>query len=157
MSRESLTSLSRLTGKSVAKVRQLVSGLQPLEESESRGTWYESKQALPLIYGANTDTGFDLEEERARLAHHNANKSAMEEKELSGQLVRMDDIHQVWENRLVAFKSKLLALPPKTASRVIRCETFAEAKVLLDKAVREALKELAEEQRKPRKATKKAS
>lgn len=155
MSSESLTTLSRLTGKSVAKVRQLVSGLQPLEENESRGTWYESKLALPLIYGSNNETGYDLDEERARLAHHNANKSAMEEKELAGELVRIEDIHQVWESRLVAFKSKLLALPTKTASRVIHCETFAEAKVILDKAVREALKELAEEQRKPRKATKK--
>lgn len=84
----------------------------------------------------------DLNAERARLAHHQADKTALEAAALKGELVRTLDVLEVWRAMAGAARAKLLSLPRKLAGVVIHAETPAEAEKALQAAVYEALDEL---------------
>jgi len=86
----------------------------------------------------------DFHEEKARLTKMQADKAEMEVEELAGQLVRVDDVLDQWQNILADVKGKLLAIPSKLATLVADISNPAEAQELIDDYVREALQELSD-------------
>jgi phage terminase Nu1 subunit (DNA packaging protein) len=103
---------------------------------------YESKDALPLLYGygADPDTTYDLTEERARLAHHQANNEKLKEDQLRGSLIPEDIIKEHGAGMVAAFRAKLLSLHNK-----IRNKFTSLSKDVIDEIQRlhqEALEEL---------------
>ncbi len=84
----------------------------------------------------------DLNEERARLAHHQANKTALEESLIKGEVVQTLDVINTWVAMVGAARAKLLALPVKCASRLVDGLTTDEKKAILEKEVRAGLSEL---------------
>ncbi len=88
------------------------------------------------------DQALDLNLERARLAHHQANKTAVEESILKGEVVRTLDVIAVWSGMIGAARAKLLGLPRKLAATVIHAESFEEAESQAAKEVRAILEEL---------------
>ena len=67
----------------------------------------------------------------------------MEVLEMSGELVRVDDVLHDWESILMDCKGKLLSIPSKLATLVTDIENPAEAQDLIEDHIREALEELA--------------
>ena len=84
----------------------------------------------------------DLNEERARLAHHQANKTAIEESLLKGEVVRTLDVINTWVAMVGAARAKLLGLPTKCASRLVEGLTTDEKKHILEEEIRAGLAEL---------------
>lgn len=84
----------------------------------------------------------DLNEERARLAHHQANKTALEGAVLKGELVRTLDVLEVWQGMIGSARARFLALPRKLAAIVIHAETASEAEKALQAEIHQGLEEL---------------
>ena len=62
MSLESTNRLSELTGMDVRTIKRRLATLQPTVQG--RAHTYESRDALPLLYGAQDSAAFDLNQER---------------------------------------------------------------------------------------------
>jgi phage terminase Nu1 subunit (DNA packaging protein) len=87
---------------------------------------------------------YDYETERARLTFHQANKVALEEDILRGTSILSSDVEAFQSRMIAAFRAKCLALPTKTAPRVVYLDSLAEVEAELRSAVYDALTELSE-------------
>ena len=85
----------------------------------------------------------DLQEERTRLTHHDANIKELKEREIRGELINAGDVARTWGDQIVAVKAKLLNLPLTLSPVLVACRS--DEKAIHDKlveGVREALDEL---------------
>ncbi|MFZ9066269.1 MAG: hypothetical protein ACO23R_02735 [bacterium] len=86
----------------------------------------------------------DFHEEKARLTKAQADMAEMEAEEMSGSMVRVEEVLRVWQEILMAMKGKLLSVPSKAATLVADEDNPAQCKEILELMVREALNELSE-------------
>ncbi len=84
----------------------------------------------------------DLGEERARLAKEQADAKEMENANLRGELVFIDDVAKQFGQQASAVKTRLLAIPSKSAPLVINCTKPSEAREIIEAMIEEALNEL---------------
>ena len=95
--------------------------------------------------GRKGETGdHDLTDERARLAHHQANNEALKEQINKGELIKAEDVINQWAERISNARSKLLMIPPRTAPKALRAKTVKEVEKLMKDAIVNALEELTE-------------
>jgi phage terminase Nu1 subunit (DNA packaging protein) len=141
VSLESTNRLSELTGMDVRTIKRRLATLQPTVQG--RAHTYESRDALPLLYGAQDSAAFDLNQERARLAHHQANNESLREAQLRGDLLPRGLVIQTWQAIIAAARSRLLALPTKAAHQLLAAKSLSEAEDVVRGYVYEALAELA--------------
>lgn len=142
MSLESLSRLSDLTGFAPRTIKARCERLTPIREGKA--TLYETRDALPMCYRDDIgDKRFDLEQERARLAHHQANREAMREASERGEYIPADIVKEYGAAAMTATKVKLLAIASKLRGR------FPEVPQAMIDAIadlhREALQELGED------------
>lgn len=90
----------------------------------------------------NDGSPLNLEHENARLAHHRANKTCLEEQKLAGTLIEASDVTEEWEKIAISLKAKLLAAPNKYAHRVIGLKSIKDANAVFTDVARELLTEL---------------
>ena len=139
--KQSISELSHLTGFDRRRIRAALCDM-PSETGAKGALLYESTEALPQLYlsrgGADS---FDLTAERARLAHHQANKAALEAEQLAGSLIEIEAVADIVGAEYANVRSKLLVIPSKAAPQVIGL-SIAAAKALLDDMIFEALDEL---------------
>ena len=102
---------------------------------------FESVAALPALYLPGDCDSFDLTAERARLAHHQANKAALEADQLAGSLIEIEAVADIVGEEYANARSRLLAIPSRAAPQVIGLSIVA-VKTLLDDLIFEALDEL---------------
>ena len=103
---------------------------------------FESVEALPQLYLSPGDAdSFDLTAERARLAHHQANRAELEANLLAGSLIQIEAVADVVGEEYANARSRLLAIPSRAAPQVIGLSIVA-VKALLDDMIFEALDEL---------------
>lgn len=141
MSLESISRIAELTGFAPRTIKLRCERLSPVREGKA--LLLETRDALPLCYQIQTaEKKFDLEEERARLAHHQANREAMREAADRGEYIPADVVKQYGAAAMTATKTKLLSIASKLRGR------FPEApKELIDMVAdlhKEALRELGE-------------
>lgn len=103
---------------------------------------YESREALAILYdkSSDVDAKYDLTEERARLAHHQANNEKLKEDQLRGSLIPEEVVREHGAGMVAAFRAKLLSLHNK-----IRNKFTSLSKDVIDEIQRlhhEALEEL---------------
>jgi len=139
--KQSISELHLLTGIDRRRIGRALADLTP-KKGPKGALLYESTDALPALYltPADGDT-YDLTAERARLAHHQANKAALEAKALIGALVPVEEVADVVGEEYANVRAKLLSLPSKVAPSLVGLTT-REIKAELDDLVREALTEL---------------
>lgn len=94
-------------------------------------------------HGQESDS-FDLDSERARLAHHQANKTALEEKVLAGKLIPQQTVEDVWGSMISSFRSRVLSIPTKAAHEFVGLHELNIAQELMKKHLYEALTELSD-------------
>ena len=126
--------------------RRRIRGLlcdMPASKGAKGAVMYETIEALPLLYlqPGDGDT-FDLTDERARLAHHQANRAELEANLLAGSLIQIEAVADVVGEEYANARSRLLAIPSRAAPQVIGLSIVA-VKALLDDMIFEALDELA--------------
>jgi phage terminase Nu1 subunit (DNA packaging protein) len=83
-------------------------------------------------------------DEKARLTKAQADMAEMEALEMSGEMVRRDEVVQEWQGILMDMKAKILSMPSKAATLVADEDSPAVCQQILDKMIREALQELSE-------------
>ena len=144
MSLKSISRLSELSGFDRRTIRKRLADLTPIREG--RALLYETQDALPLLYsyGAEGDE-FDLTEQRARLAFHQANNERLKEEERTGQLIPADAVEQAWLDHVTAARAVLLALPTKLAPIVMSASTIREVEDFARDEIFRALDSLADE------------
>jgi len=140
MSLESISRISELTGKGSRTIKSRLDTLTPVQDGKALK--YETKEALPLLYGLDTQGAFDLEQERARLAHHQANNEALKEEVAKKNLIPAEEVLNNWINLVARFKAKMLAIPSKSAHRCAQSTDHHEIESVLKSAITEALNEL---------------
>ena len=138
----SITGLSELTGVDRRTIKNRLTPLEPVKDKRSH--LYQPKEALPLIYKVNSGD-YDLTAERAYLAHHQGIKAQLEVDTLKGELIPADEVLEEWSRKVMAFRSKMLALPVKTAPQLINIQDFSVAESILRRKVYNALTELSVE------------
>ena len=168
MSKVSIKELVDLTGKSRQTVQARLAAI-PYEEEEATGRHdrrerrYDSLVALPALLrpdfekeykppapvlvdpeDPNSGKILDLAAERARLAHHQANKYRLESENLRGNLIEADLVESVWSGQLSNIRAKLLSLPHKAAPRAAVIEDEHQVADYLQGLIYEALSELSE-------------
>ena len=87
---------------------------------------------------------FDLTEERARLAHHQANIAALDEKVKEKTLIPADVVVDRWQQIAANVRARLLALPPQLGATCANLGT-ADVERKANDLIRQALEELAGE------------
>lgn len=138
--------LARIFGVSDSTIANWRRAGMPCEEKGRRGqtSRYDTVACINW-WGtrlAGEDKALDLNLERARLAHHQANKTQVEESLLKGELVRTLDVIEVWSALYSSARAKLLALPRKLAAILIHAETQDEAEAGAEKEITAILGEL---------------
>jgi phage terminase Nu1 subunit (DNA packaging protein) len=138
--------LAELTG---IEYRTVARALKPLVPTpgKQRALLYESRDALPLLYGevkGKHKNDLELQQERARLARAQANVTEIQEAELRGQVVRAEVAIAHWQNLVSISRAKLLSMPAKIAHLVLGAATIGEAETIVRNEVEAALNELAD-------------
>ncbi|QXP83008.1 hypothetical protein [Methylococcus sp. Mc7] len=86
---------------------------------------------------------FDYDAEKARLTHHQANLSALEEAGKRRDLIPADVVESRWQLLSDRVRTRLLAFPAPAAAAVAGMESAQEAERTLRALVYQALRELA--------------
>jgi hypothetical protein len=79
-----------------------------------------------------------------RLTKAQADVAELEAGEMAGELVRVAPTTERWGKMCAAFKARLLTIPPTLAPRIAAPGRAAEAQAELQRAIHEALTELAD-------------
>ena len=86
----------------------------------------------------------DYHTEKSRLVKLQADKAQFEIDELTGKLVRSEEVESAWASMVVDCKTRLLSVPSKAATLVATEPDPAACQVIIEEMVREALQELSE-------------
>jgi phage terminase Nu1 subunit (DNA packaging protein) len=141
MSLLNIAEYARLTGWGRSTVSKKLSDMEYTDGQHSQKL-YESKLALPILFSLATAGDLDLQAERARLSYHQANKAALEEREVAGELANMGKVEEEWIKMVAAFRAKLLGTPVKMAAELVGIEDRNEIKTLCQGHIEDALMEL---------------
>ena len=137
----SITEISNLTGMDRRRIRAALCDL-PSEKGSKSALLFESTAALRLLYLSPGDADtFDLTAERARLAHHQANKAELEAAQVAGSLIEIEAVADIVGEEYANVRSRLLGIPSRAAPQLIGLPIVA-VKALLDDMIFEALDEL---------------
>lgn len=114
-------------------------------EQNGRETLFESKDALPLIYGvSNGGAQGELSRERAMLAQAQRKKIELETAVLKADVIPSEVVKEVWSQLLSACRARLLAMPSRMATQLMTVKNHTEIEEITRDFIYEALNELAE-------------
>jgi len=136
--------LAELCGLNVETIRLKVKDL-PAKPGPKRANLYDSAVALRLIFLGDKDADtLDLGQERARLARHQANITAMQEDELRAELVRGGEVEAYWSQIIINAKLQLAGLARRIGHLVLGVPTLGEVESVIAAEVEATLNELAD-------------
>ena len=84
----------------------------------------------------------DINNERARLVHHQANLAALEEETRRSKLIPADEINSEWAEMTSIMQSKITPIPKQVAAVGCGINDYNEMESLVKKLVNDALDEL---------------
>lgn len=84
----------------------------------------------------------DTYAERARLLKAQADKTELEVKAMTGEVLPAEQVELLWSGLVASFRARLLALPVRCAQLVMSLKAYAEIEACLRAQVYEALNEL---------------
>ncbi|MFD2077177.1 hypothetical protein [Geobacillus jurassicus] len=143
----STSELAEIFGLSDRRIRQLEKeealvkisrGKYDLKASVQRYIAFIKEQA------EKTEEELDLTKEKTLLTRANRQKVELELQIMRGELHRSEDVRRVMNNMLSAFRARVLAIPSKTAPRLLAQTDLAVVQDIIKKEVYEALQELSE-------------
>jgi phage terminase Nu1 subunit (DNA packaging protein) len=84
-----------------------------------------------------------INDERARLVHHQANLAALEEETRRSKLITADEINSEWAEMTSVMRAKITPIPKQVAAVGCGISDYNEMESLVKKLVNDALDELA--------------
>ncbi|WP_305142490.1 hypothetical protein [Geobacillus thermoleovorans] len=143
----STSEIAEIFGLSDRRIRQLEKeealvkisrGKYDLKASVQRYIMFIKEQA------EKTEEELDLTKEKTLLTRANRQKVELELQIMRGELHRSEDVRRVMNDMLSAFRARVLAIPSKTAPRLLAQTDLAVVQDIIKKEVYEALQELSE-------------
>jgi len=141
MSQESINSLSLLTGRTRRTVAMRLEQLTPVKKGKA--LMYESREALPVIFEDRSRGALDLGQERARLAHHQANRERMREADDRTGLIPAEAVKAYGAAAVTAVEARLRRVREEVRRRFP--DAPPEVLKVLAKLHREAMAELGDD------------
>lgn len=148
-----LLNLSEVRIQQLVKVGIIVRASRGLYDHDASVTGYvrylqEGNSGAASAATADGDgeevSGDDYHRHRARLYKARADAAELEAQLLRGKLHEAAKVEKVWDGMIAASRAKLLALPRKSAGKVLGLANIAEVEAILEENVHEALHELAD-------------
>ena len=139
MSLVSITKLSELTGLSNQTLGKRLDGFPFVSHANAK--LYESKDVLPVLYGAGGSSMLVASDQKARLLLHQANTAELKEKEMRKQLIPVEEVSAFLGGMVKRARSRLLPLGGIVQNQVT---DLAQIKATIDKEIRRVLNELSE-------------
>ncbi len=135
--------LEDLTGCSFKTIKKKLSsvGISPVKVSQ-KGTFYDSGEALRAIYAGQAQEELNLQEERAKLAKAQTEKTQYETEKLKKNLVSAEDVVSEWSKYINNVRSKLLLLPTKMSKDLKGITEAKDIERILEDAIYECLTDL---------------
>lgn len=132
---------------SVTAVKKMLESVGlPTKDADLSEARIEYIRKLRGVASGRVSSGdFDLTEERARLAHFQADKTELESEVLKGNLIPIDHVIEEWEKLAASFRARMLSLPTKASHLLLNKTDFSEVEKVLKTHIYEALTELAYE------------
>ena len=88
----------------------------------------------------------DINNERARLVHHQANLAALEEETRRSKLIPADEINSAWAEKTSIMRAKITPIPKQVAAVGCGITDYNEGEALVKKLVNDVLDELSIQQ-----------
>lgn len=140
--------LSQVLGISTRRVRQLrEEGLFPLVSDSKKYSLEKCVQEyIEYKINAETASGTSVNREKEQAEHERIKKniSALKLRKLKKEVHEAVDVEMYWNEMLINFRNKLLALPSKIAPQIVGENDINVILGYLTKEMRETLEELAE-------------
>jgi phage terminase Nu1 subunit (DNA packaging protein) len=137
--------LAAIVGKSARWIRQLTS--EKILVQTGRGKYILGVAVQSYIEHAS---GGKEEDDKPRFIDHKTEherikteKAALELAQMRGELHRSEDVEQVMDDMLMAFRQKILGIPTKLSPQLVGIEEIPVIKARLTEVLYEALNELA--------------
>ena len=92
---------------------------------------------------SSSKSNSDINNERARLVHHQANLAALDEETRRSKLVPTDEINSEWAQMTSIIRAKITPIPKQVAAVGCGITDYNEMEALVKKLVNDVLDELA--------------
>lgn len=139
----SITDLSKITGKDRATISSRLQDLKPVKES-GRGKYYDSQEALQIIYAAESFKGMQkkIELVEYEIQKEKLHKVRIQNEQHLGKLVPIKEVCKTVEKEYAFVKAQIKSIPAKI-SKILSMETDPSSvnKILMDE-INQALSEL---------------
>ena len=139
-----LNQLVNLTGMAYRTVKKRLSGLKPIK-SDQAGIYYNSKEALPILFGVGGDEGFDLSKERARLAKLQGDAQDLKNKLTRGEIVHADQVKNNALKTGVMIRTLLETIGNKVAPVLVDLDAPAAIADVINREINQVLSKLSDE------------
>lgn len=139
----SVSGLSVLTGVDRRTIDKRLSSLDP-ESGPANGKYYDTRKALPLIFGLESDSAIDKKMVREQLKYETqrAERARIEVERLKGNLVPIEDVAKIVDREYSAVRAHLIAIPSKIAMDLCLLDEPGQVRAKVEDAINEALREL---------------
>ena len=109
-----LRELEELTGASFKTLKKRLekAGLEPVKTTP-KGNFYNPQEALKAIYTEQNSEELNLQEERAKLARAQTEKTQYEADKMKEKLICAEEVKTAWAKYINNVRSKFLLLPLK--------------------------------------------
>lgn len=94
------------------------------------------------VYEVQGEKEFDLTDEKARLAFHQANRTELQSKQLRGELVDAVEFREKYLNLITEFQKNLLNLPARLSYDLSNMSEEIDIREKITAEIKEALNEL---------------
>lgn len=94
------------------------------------------------IYEEAGESEFDLTDQKARLAYHQANRTELQTKKMRGELVDAEDFRDKYLNMIVGFQKNLLNMPARLSYDLSNMTKEVDIREKMLAEIKEALDEL---------------
>jgi phage terminase Nu1 subunit (DNA packaging protein) len=139
----SLREIEDLTGFGFKRLKKKMGHLKP-QKIEGTIHYYDTKEVLPLLYSneEKTENLLQLDQERAKLASRQAERTEIIIQQMRGELVETASLAEALNKTFGHIRSKFLSLPSKTAALLVGL-TPSEIEMVLKDNICDVLEELA--------------
>ena len=136
--------ISKALGVSDARIRQLTKENAVVRLGHGKYDLPKSIKAYLAYMDSKRTEVVDKTKEEAYWTRARREKTELQVQVMRGELHRSEDVERVMNEMLGNFRGKLLAYPPKMASRVVGKEDLTEIRDVLKSGIHEVMTELAE-------------
>ena len=132
--------LADLTGLDRRTVTRRLSSVPGVLEGDARK--WDTREALPILYGAGPEDRLDPAQEKAQLDRARRLAVETESRVRNGELLEAAEVQALWVSHVGIAKGRLLALPSRLAPAVIGLGDLRTIEAVIREAIHEALTEL---------------